>query len=297
MTDQWNMPHLLGVQGWKFEREGEIRRIRNPGGGCLTVSPNKLELAEPTAIGRPLTEDGFPPLILSLVDMLLEVLPPLLEPLMMHTSAEALPNGGEFPTDPPTEPCAKFGHHPDPAIDFCLEVEAIEDEITNVEAGGPKTFDLGPRVAAAMEFHVGGNVNTIVAKQTLRQIETDLEIDRQGPWRCYHCSELFTKRQEAALHFGRHEYDKPACGFDVEHIRWLEAQHRLSCEEDTAALRTISRIIGEHDTLRRRAEELGYERGLKDAKKYPGELGLQVIPPPSPQEAMLALKRKSPEAP
>lgn len=104
----------------------------------------------------------------------------------------------------------------------------------------------------------------------------------EAQWRCFHCDEVFTDRADAADHFGTSELQRPACQIDIRHVRWLEDEHRKSCDEDTAALRTIAGIVSEHETMRRRAEEIGYARGLADAKKHPGELGLM---PQLPQQA------------
>jgi hypothetical protein len=98
-------------------------------------------------------------------------------------------------------------------------------------------------------------------------------------WRCFHCDEVFTTAETAELHFGRGELDKPACQISIEHIRWLEQQHHRGVQDDTEALRTIRTIVGEHEALRRRAEEQGYARGLADARKHPQELGLVAAPP------------------
>jgi hypothetical protein len=65
-----------------------------------------------------------------------------------------------------------FGHHPDPAIDFCLEVEAIENDITDRNAGlEPQIAHLGERIERAMQFKVGGDAGAVVAKTALRTIE------------------------------------------------------------------------------------------------------------------------------
>jgi hypothetical protein len=113
-----------------------------------------------------------------------------------------------------------------------------------------------------------------------RQAVADHESESHasGPWRCFHCDACFTDKAEAELHFGRSEHDRPACQFDVEHIRWMEAQHRRNVDDDSEALRTVRSLAGVHETLRRRAEEEGYTKGLADAKKYPAELGLVAAP-------------------
>lgn len=94
-------------------------------------------------------------------------------------------------------------------------------------------------------------------------------------WRCFHCNEVFTDKEQAALHFGHSEIQQPACRFSIEYIRWLEEQHRRNVEDDTEVLRATRSWASEHEKLRREAEELGYARGLRDAKKHPEELGLR----------------------
>lgn len=74
------------------------------------------------------------------------------------------------PTDTP-EALARFGHHPDPAIDFVVEVEAIEGELADLAAGLTPTMDIDARIARAMMFRVGANMPAIRAKTALRQIE------------------------------------------------------------------------------------------------------------------------------
>lgn len=86
-----------------------------------------------------------------------------------------------------------------------------------------------------------------------------------GPWRCFHCEEIFTERADARLHFGNSEYDKPACQYSIEHLRWMEAQHRRNCDDDSEALRTVRTLANTHEELRRKAEEEGYAKGLRDS--------------------------------
>lgn len=97
-------------------------------------------------------------------------------------------------------------------------------------------------------------------------------------WRCFHCDESFTDASAAREHFGHSERQQALCTIDPTHFRWLEEQHRRTCDDDTQVLRTISALAGEHERLRAQAEEQGYARGLRDAKKHPAELGLQLIP-------------------
>ena len=95
-------------------------------------------------------------------------------------------------------------------------------------------------------------------------------------WRCFHCDEAFSDREAARLHFGESEMQRPMCTIDAAHFRWMEAQHRRNV--DSEALRTIASLASAHEDIRRRAEEDGYARGLRDAKRHPGELGLMPVP-------------------
>lgn len=75
-----------------------------------------------------------------------------------------------------SERLGRFGHSPadDPANDFCIEVEAIEGEIANTEAGldGCLSWqDIDDRIFKAMTFTVGGDAIAIAAKGTLRELE------------------------------------------------------------------------------------------------------------------------------
>lgn len=65
----------------------------------------------------------------------------------------------------------QFGHHPDPAIDFCVEVEELQGMAYNRNVG----FDLEPtldsRIERAMQFRAGGDIGAIDAKHLLREID------------------------------------------------------------------------------------------------------------------------------
>lgn len=66
----------------------------------------------------------------------------------------------------------RFGHHPDPANDFCIEVEAIEGMAYDVSVGldGSDDYELYCRIHEAMSFRVGGDEIAVRAKQRLRDI-------------------------------------------------------------------------------------------------------------------------------
>lgn len=71
-----------------------------------------------------------------------------------------------------------FGVHPDPAIDFCIEVDVLEGLLFDVlhEAGGTTIAELGERIKRAMDFVVGGDQHAIAAKAKLREIEADFNL-------------------------------------------------------------------------------------------------------------------------
>lgn len=78
----------------------------------------------------------------------------------------------------PITAVGRFGHHPDPAIDFEVEVDSLQAEISNkklgFECGTPSLEELNSRVTSAMGFIVGGDPSSVDAKATLRELERDL---------------------------------------------------------------------------------------------------------------------------
>jgi hypothetical protein len=76
-----------------------------------------------------------------------------------------------------SERLGRFGHHPDPAIDFCIEVETLQGELFDIACGlteGRMSInDLGRRIENAMAFTVGGDQNAIDAKDLLRSLERE----------------------------------------------------------------------------------------------------------------------------
>ncbi|NEU14030.1 hypothetical protein G3T14_18115 [Methylobacterium sp. BTF04] len=77
------------------------------------------------------------------------------------------PAGGE------RDALARFGHHPDPANDFCVEVEVIQGMAHDESVGVPVAGDLSERIARAMTFRAGGDEIAVSAKGILRKIESD----------------------------------------------------------------------------------------------------------------------------
>jgi hypothetical protein len=74
-----------------------------------------------------------------------------------------------------SEQLGRFDHHPDPAIDFCIEVEELEGMAYNRRVGFGPEPTLNARVNRAMDFRVGGDLNAIAAKGILRTIDAELK--------------------------------------------------------------------------------------------------------------------------
>lgn len=94
-------------------------------------------------------------------------------------------------------------------------------------------------------------------------------------WRCFFCDEVFSRRKDAAEHFGAFdscEGDVPACqikaheGHLVKYIRKCEREIRRYQSEDSDVMRSIMTLEADHHTALIRAEEKGYAKGVDDMK-------------------------------
>jgi hypothetical protein len=101
-----------------------------------------------------------------------------------------------------------------------------------------------------------------------------------GGWRCFHCNAVFTREQDAAEHFGGDQGALAACQIKghehllVQAIREQEALlHRYRQETDPLLL-AMEALRSEHAHQLRRAEEAGYDRGVRDAYR-------ESVPSPS----------------
>jgi predicted pyridoxine 5'-phosphate oxidase superfamily flavin-nucleotide-binding protein len=68
----------------------------------------------------------------------------------------------------------KYNHHPDPAIGFCIEIDEIKAMAYNRRIGLDPEPTLENRIERAMGFRVGGDLNCIDAKATLRELEREI---------------------------------------------------------------------------------------------------------------------------
>lgn len=113
-------------------------------------------------------------------------------------------------------------------------------------------------------------------------------------WRCVHCNDVFTSRWTARDHFGHTEDATPACQIKggenglVTALREAErdamdAWFALQNESSTTA-KAFRAMQGRHQRQIIAMEQVGYERGLADAKAHPETLGLTTLSPDAPAE-------------
>lgn len=96
-----------------------------------------------------------------------------------------------------------------------------------------------------------------------------------GPgWLCFHCGERFTTIGGARNHFGFDPSSDPTCRIKVGEERGLEMKIRkLEAEllsyrvEDSAADRAMAAMRADHSAALKKAEEDGYNKGVRDALK------------------------------
>jgi uncharacterized protein with von Willebrand factor type A (vWA) domain len=63
---------------------------------------------------------------------------------------------------------ARYGHHPDPVIDFCTEVDALEGMKADINAGFDDEAEFSRRLSYALDFVPGADERAVVAKNRLR---------------------------------------------------------------------------------------------------------------------------------
>ena len=89
-------------------------------------------------------------------------------------------------------------------------------------------------------------------------------------WRCFHCDEVFISVKCAQTHFGYDHTKTAACqlrGFErplIDYIRELEEKVDRHRVEDSDILRSIYALEADHRQALIRAEEAGYNKGVRD---------------------------------
>jgi len=129
-------------------------------------------------------------------------------------------------------------------------------------------------VLIADELALTGGIQAAVFKRCADQLQATLsaltaEAGKGDEWRCFHCDEAFTDSDSAAVHFGTHEHQRPACLVDAAEYRRMEAKEARYAEEDADCHRAMHRQQTEHNQALQRAEEAGYAKGLRDSGKCP----------------------------
>ncbi len=92
-------------------------------------------------------------------------------------------------------------------------------------------------------------------------------------WTCFHCGETFRSVGAARDHFGANPDHEPGCIIQVQAgeergllmaLRKAEAELARWRAEDSDSARQFYAMRAEHATALRKAEEDGYEKGLRD---------------------------------
>jgi len=91
-------------------------------------------------------------------------------------------------------------------------------------------------------------------------------------WTCFHCGETFLTAAAARDHFGPPFGGEPGCVIQVRDrgllsaLREAEAELARYREENGDKDRQMAAMASDHATALRSAAELGYARGLRDAR-------------------------------
>lgn len=92
-------------------------------------------------------------------------------------------------------------------------------------------------------------------------------------WRCFHCDEVFRSANEARIHFGGGSFEDAGCVLkDYEDgllgiIREQQAELERFRAEDSDLLRVIATMEADHLQALIRAEEEGYNKGIRDMQE------------------------------
>lgn len=109
----------------------------------------------------------------------------------------------------------RFGHHPDPAIDFCHEVECCENDAFDLRIGIGSRKEVYARVDRAMSFRVGGDIGCIHAKRGLRQLEDALKAGKEREF----LDHLFSERAQPERQPAK-EAERPDRGWSSVEVGW-----------------------------------------------------------------------------
>lgn len=105
-----------------------------------------------------------------------------------------------------TEALGRFRHHPDPVIDFEVEVQWLEGRLFDARHGvgkpgeQPETVaQVAEAIGRAMQFRVGGDDSAVRAKQALRELEREASLEAHPEARGVEGMVLVPKEPPAAV--------------------------------------------------------------------------------------------------
>lgn len=159
-----------------------------------------------------------------------------------------------------------------------MNIYSYKNQPENVEA-----WRFGEACSKASKQPAGDYIDSGLA--LLQELEAkgygivqlaDRPVGAVVEWTCFHCGETFTDRKEAKQHFGFDMSADPACriklgaeGSLVSALREAERDAAKAwgklAEESSDAVVAYQAAVSRHSHQLRAAEELGYERGLRDA--------------------------------
>lgn len=133
--------------------------------------------------------------------------------------------------------------------------------------------DAGKHLPAAEYWEVAEAVLALEAER--------VRLEGASRWTCFHCSETFTTEGAAQDHFGATISAEPGCQLKVSlgaergllmALRKTEETLARFMVEDTDTQRAMHVMQTRHSQALQTAEELGYERGLRDNIRAAHEL-------------------------
>lgn len=160
----------------------------------------------------------------------------------------------------------EFGHHPDPAIDFCTEVDAIEGEMIDRAAGLTPTMDIAARIERAMQFKVGGSASCVVAKSDLRKLDFAFRaglIAMVAAAPAQHAAMVFVPREPTPEMLFAAWQDASTSFLHADHEEHIASAYRAMV---AAASQTAPEAVMLTDDWHRKLMDLVFEFGQIESK-------------------------------
>lgn len=157
----------------------------------------------------------------------------------------------------------------------CKEINQLRERVQELEQGYVQIQAERDRIRDEKWGGIAKFETELLAAQTRAAVAERERDEAQSCWKCFHCGEVFTDESCAKTHFGRDEQSQSACvikagaeGSLVQALRDSEAEcanawaiiHNESSEAEKALMSAHAR----HAQQLAAAENLGYERGIKD---------------------------------